>query len=170
MVAKVRRFAGTRRVGRPGNARPGATGVLPLMVGRATRLARFRRNDKMYEGTVHFGYATDTYDGDGERTSPEIAVTLDRAELESIFDRFRGEISQIPPPVSAKKIAGKPAYALARKHQPVDLAPVAVEIYSLEILRIDGCEAEVRVHCSRQARMCAASLARPARCSAAALF
>ena len=149
VVAKVRRFAGTRRVGHLGTLDPGATGVLPLVVGRATRLAQFyTRNDKMYEGTVHFGYATDTYDGDGERTSPEIAVTLDRAELESIFDRFRGEISQIPPPVSAKKIAGKPAYALARKHQPVDLAPVAVEIYSLEILRIDGCEAEVRVHCS----------------------
>ena len=149
VVNKMRRIAGTRKVGHLGTLDPGATGVLPLVIGRATRLAQFyTRNDKIYEGVIHFGYSTDSYDADGEPTSPEVAVTLDRAQLDAILDRFRGEFAQIPPPVSAKKIAGRPAYELARKHQPVDLKPVDVNVFALDILRIDGCEAEVRVHCS----------------------
>jgi tRNA pseudouridine55 synthase len=149
VVNKVRRFAGTRKVGHLGTLDPGATGVLPLVVGRATRLAQFyTRNDKIYEGVIHFGYSTDTYDADGTPVSDEVPVTLDRAGLESILDGFRGEITQTPPPVSAKKIAGVPAYALARKHQPVELAPVQVHIYALDLLSIDGNEAGVRVHCS----------------------
>jgi tRNA pseudouridine55 synthase len=149
VVNKMRRIAGTRKIGHLGTLDPSATGVLPLVVGRATRLAQFyTRNDKIYEGVIHFGYATNTYDADGNATSPEVSVTLDRARLEEVLNQFRGPISQTPPAVSAKKIAGKPAYALARKNEPVDLKPVDVEIYSLEILGIDGCEAEVRVHCS----------------------
>ncbi len=149
VVNKMRRIAGTRKVGHLGTLDPGATGVLPLVIDRATRLAQFyTRNDKVYEGVIHFGYSTDSYDADGEPTSPEVAVTLDRAQLDAILDRFRGEFAQIPPPVSAKKIAGRPAYELARKHQPVDLKPVDVNVFALDILRLDGCEAEVRVHCS----------------------
>ncbi|MGH9558141.1 MAG: tRNA pseudouridine(55) synthase TruB [Bryobacteraceae bacterium] len=149
VVNKMRRFAGTRKVGHLGTLDPGATGVLPLVIGRATRLAQFyTRNDKIYEGVVHFGYSTRSYDADGEPVSPEIPVQLDRAEIEKIFGRFRGEFSQIPPPVSAKKIAGRPAYELARKNQPVELAPVQVNVYELDILGIEGCEAEIRVHCS----------------------
>jgi len=149
VVNKMRRFAGTRKVGHLGTLDPGATGVLPLVIGRATRLAQFyTRNDKIYEGVIHFGYSTDTYDGDGQRASEEVPVTLDRASLDPVLDRFRGEITQTPPAVSAKKIAGVPAYALARKHQPVVLEPVQVQVYSLELLSIDGQEAAVRVHCS----------------------
>lgn len=149
VVNKVRRIAGTKKVGHLGTLDPAATGVLPLVIGRATRLAQFyTRNEKIYEGVIHFGYATDSYDGDGKPVSPEVEVTLDRESLERIFDRFRGEFDQTPPAVSAKKIAGRPAYELARKNQPVDLKPVPVEVYSLEIMRIEGCEAEVRVHCS----------------------
>lgn len=154
VVNKVRRIAGTKRVGHLGTLDPAATGVLPVVVGRATRLAQFyTRNDKIYEGVIRFGHSTDTYDSDGMATSPDVAVTLDRAELDRIFDRFRGEFEQVPPPISAKKIAGRPAYELARKNQPVELKPVRVEVFSLEILRPEGCkpegcEAEVRVHCS----------------------
>jgi len=149
VVNKMRRIAGTRKVGHLGTLDPGATGVLPLVIDRATRLAQFySRNDKVYEGVIHFGYSTDSYDADGEPASPEVAVKLDRAQLDAILDRFRGEFSQIPPPVSAKKIGGRPAYELARNHQPVDLKPVDVNVFELDILRIDGCEAEVRVHCS----------------------
>jgi tRNA pseudouridine55 synthase len=149
VVNKVRRLAGTKRVGHLGTLDPGATGVLPLVVGRATRLARFyTRNDKIYQGVVHFGYATDTYDAAGEPLSEPREVVLDRARLESILAGFRGRFAQIPPPVSAKKIAGRPAYALARKQQPVDLKPVEVEVYSLELLRVEGSAAELRVHCS----------------------
>jgi tRNA pseudouridine55 synthase len=149
VVNKMRRFAGTRKVGHLGTLDPSATGVLPLVIGRATRLAQFyTRNDKIYEGVVHFGYSTDSYDGDGERISQEVSVTLEREALETVLNRFRGPFQQVPPPVSAKKVGGRPAYELARKHQAVELAPVPVEVYSLDILHLEGCEAEVRVHCS----------------------
>ena len=149
VVNKMRRIAGTRRVGHLGTLDPAATGVLPLVIGRATRLAQFyTRNDKIYEGVIHFGYSTNSYDGDGERTSDEVPVVLEREALEAVLDRFRGSLDQVPPPVSAKRSAGRPAYELARKNQPVELAPVAVEVYALDILRIEECEAEVRVHCS----------------------
>jgi tRNA pseudouridine55 synthase len=149
VVNKMRRFAGTRKVGHLGTLDPAATGVLPLVIGRATRLAQFyTRNDKSYEGVIRFGYSTDSYDGDGERTSEEVAVTIDRDALEAALGRFRGPFEQVPPAVSAKKIAGRPAYELARKHLPVEMKPVAVDVYALDVLRIDGCEADVRVHCS----------------------
>ncbi len=149
VVNKVRGLVGTRKVGHLGTLDPGATGVLPLVIGRATRLAQFyTRNDKVYEGVICFGYSTDTYDAEGRPTSAEVEVTLDRAGLDAIFDRFRGEISQLPPPVSAKKIAGKPAYELARANVQVELAPVSVSVYSLDLLGVHGNRAEVRVHCS----------------------
>lgn len=149
VVNKVRRLAGTKRVGHLGTLDPGATGVLPLVMGRATRLAQFyTRNDKLYECVLRFGYATDTYDADGEPLSEPREVTLDRARLERILEPFRGKFLQTPPPVSAKKIGGRPAYELARKQQPVNLKPVEVEVYSLDLLKVEGCEAELRVHCS----------------------
>src|SRR5271165_1494076 len=145
VVNKMRRFAGTRKVGHLGTLDPSATGVLPLVIGRATRLAQFyTRNDKVYEGVIHFGHSTDSYDADGEPTSPDVAVTLDRAMLEAALDRSRGEFEQMPPPVSAKKIGGKPAYELVRKQQPVDLKAVSVNISELRILRMEGCEAAIR--------------------------
>jgi tRNA pseudouridine55 synthase len=145
----MRRWAGTRKVGHLGTLDPAATGVLPLVVGRATRLAQFyTKNDKIYEGVIRFGYSTDSYDGEGEPTSPELDVTLTAQQLEPILARFRGPQSQVPPAVSAKKIAGKPAYLLARKHLPVELKPVNVNVYALELLSIEGNEARIRVHCS----------------------
>jgi tRNA pseudouridine55 synthase len=148
VVNKMRRLAGTRKVGHLGTLDPGATGVLPLVIGRATRLAQFfTRNDKTYQGVIHFGYSTDSYDMDGVATSPETPVTLDW-QLESLLDRFRGEIQQVPPPVSAKKVAGRPAYELARKGQPMELEPVTVNVYELQLLSVDGCEASVLLHCS----------------------
>jgi len=149
VVNKMRRLAGTRKIGHLGTLDPGATGVLPLLIGRATRLAQFvTRNDKTYEGVIHFGYSTDSYDMDGEAISPETPVTLERGALEALFDRFRGPLLQTPPPVSAKKIAGRPAYELARKGQPVELKPVSVEVHDLQIVAIEGCEVAIRMHCS----------------------
>src|SRR5689334_20514758 len=145
----MRRLAGTRKIGHLGTLDPGATGVLPLVIGRATRLAQFfTRNDKTYQGVIHFGYSTDSYDMDGVATSQETPVTLDRQALESLLDRFRGEIQQVPPPVSAKKVAGRPAYELARKGQTVELEPVTIKVYDLQLLGLDGCEATVLLHCS----------------------
>lgn len=149
VVNKMRRIANTRRVGHLGTLDPSATGVLPLVIGRATRLAQFyTRNDKVYEGVIHFGYSTDSYDGDGEKTSEEVAVSLDRDTLEGALEHFRGAFEQTPPAVSAKKIAGRPAYELARKKQTVELKAVPVEVYALDVLRVEGCEAAVKVHCS----------------------
>jgi tRNA pseudouridine55 synthase len=149
VVNKMRRLAGTRKIGHLGTLDPGATGVLPLVIGRATRLAQFfTRNDKTYQGVIHFGYSTDSYDMDGVATSPETPVTLDRQALETLLDRFRGEIQQVPPPVSAKKVAGRPAYELARKGQPMELEPVTVNVYDLQLLGVEGCEANVLLHCS----------------------
>jgi tRNA pseudouridine55 synthase len=149
VVNKMRRLAGTRKVGHLGTLDPSATGVLPLVLGRATRLAQFyTRNDKIYEGVIHFGNSTDSYDADGEATSPAVAVTLDRAMIDAALDGSRGEFAQMPPPVSAKKIGGRPAYELARKQLPVDLKAVTVTVSQLKILKLEGCEASVRVHCS----------------------
>ena len=149
VVNKVRRLAGTKKVGHLGTLDPGATGVLPLVIGRATRLAQFyTRNDKVYEGVIHFGYSTDSYDADGQPTSPAQDIVLDREQLEAALQKFRGRFAQVPPQVSAKKIAGRPAYEMARKQQPVELKAADVEVYSLDVLRVEGCEAEVRVHCS----------------------
>ena len=149
VVNKVRRLAGTKKVGHLGTLDPAATGVLPLVIGRATRLAQFyTRNDKVYEGVIHFGYSTNSYDGDGQPTSPAREVLLERDQLEAALQKFRGPFAQVPPAVSAKKIGGRPAYELARKQQPVELKAANVEVYSLDVVSMQGPEAEVRVHCS----------------------
>ncbi|MEO8099048.1 MAG: tRNA pseudouridine(55) synthase TruB [Acidobacteriota bacterium] len=149
VVNKMRRFAGTRRVGHLGTLDPSATGVLPLVVGRATRLAQFyTRNEKVYEGVIRFGYATDSYDADGEPVGEVRDVAVTAEELEPVLARFRGKLAQMPPAVSAKKIGGRPAYELARKKLPVELKASEVEVYALDLLSLEGCEAKVRVHCS----------------------
>lgn len=136
-------------MGHLGTLDPLATGVLPLLLGRATRLARyFGKNRKSYEGVVRFGFSTDTYDSAGVPTSPEAPFQPSTEALEQALEAFRGPIQQIPPAVSAKKIAGIPAYKLARANKPVELAAVAVEIYSLELLLVDGPTAAIRVECS----------------------
>ncbi len=148
-VNKVRRLVGTRRVGHLGTLDPIATGVLPLVVGRATRLAQFfTRNDKVYDATVRFGYSTDSYDSAGTATSPITQTQLDPQQLLSLLEGFRGIFLQTPPPISAKKIGGTPAYKLARKNVPVELKPVEVTVFSLEMLACDGAEARLQVHCS----------------------
>jgi tRNA pseudouridine55 synthase len=149
VVNKVRRLAGTKRVGHLGTLDPGATGVLPLVIGRATRLAQFyTRNDKVYEGVIHFGYSTDSYDADGQPTSPARDIVLDWDQVNAALEKFRGPFAQVPPPISAKKVGGRPAYEMARKQQPFELKPADVEVYSLDLARLEGPDAEVRVHCS----------------------
>jgi tRNA pseudouridine55 synthase len=148
-VAKMRRLAGTKRVGHLGTLDPMATGVLPLVVGRATRLAQFYvKSEKRYDAVFRFGLSTDSYDREGAPTSPVTEVSLEWEPVDRLFDEFRGPIQQVPPPISAKKIAGTPAYKLARRQQPVELAPVEVTIHSLEVLEVAGPDVRVRVHCS----------------------
>jgi tRNA pseudouridine55 synthase len=148
VVNKMRRIAGTKKVGHLGTLDPAATGVLPLLLNRATRLAQFfTHNDKVYEGVIRFGWSTDTYDAEGEPTSPQTEVSVERDRLERILDVSRGVILQTPPPVSAKKIDGRPAYELARKHIAVEMKPVEVTVFALDVLWLEGAEAGVRVHC-----------------------
>jgi tRNA pseudouridine55 synthase len=149
VVAKVRGIARTKRIGHLGTLDPIATGVLPLVLEKATRLAQFyTRSDKIYEGVVRFGWATDTYDRAGAPVGERRDVQLDAADLEPLLEKFRGEIWQSPPPVSAKKIAGKRAYDLARQSVAVELEPVKVSVYELAILRVEGSLAHIRAHCS----------------------
>jgi tRNA pseudouridine55 synthase len=149
VVGKMRRIAQTKRIGHLGTLDPFATGVLPLVVGRATRLARFyTRSDKIYEGTVRFGWATNTHDRTGEPLGEARDVRIEAAELEPLLDRFRGEFLQTPPSVSAKKVAGRRAYELARKDIAVELPPSPVNVYELTVLSIESCLVKLRVHCS----------------------
>jgi tRNA pseudouridine55 synthase len=149
VVSKMRRIANTKRIGHLGTLDPIATGVLPLVIGRATRLAQFyTRSDKIYEAVIRFGFATDTYDRSGTPSSPQTEPQFAASELEALLDNFRGEIMQAPPPVSAKKVDGQRAYKLARRQIPVDLPPAPVRIYELTLLGTGGGEARLRAHCS----------------------
>jgi len=148
VVEAVRRLVGFRQIGHLGTLDPLATGVLVLALGRATRLARFyagRR--KRYTCAVRFGFATDTYDSDGEAQGEDLAPLLNRAQIETLAAGFVGKIAQIPPPFSAKKIHGRPAHELARKHKPVDLKPVEVEVFEFRMTSVEGPVARFSVEC-----------------------
>jgi tRNA pseudouridine55 synthase len=145
VVNRVRRILQQRSVGHLGTLDPLATGVLPLVTGSLTRLAQFyTASEKTYEGVVRFGFATDTYDSDGEPTTEPKSVTLDPQQVKEVSARFRGVIEQVPPPFSAKKIHGVPAYKLARKQKEVVLKSVQVEIKEFEILAVDVDRARFR--------------------------
>lgn len=153
VVAKMRGIAGTRRVGHLGTLDPIATGVLPVMIGQATRLAQFwDGSEKAYEAVVRFGFATTSYDRQGEPVGPVTEATgtwgPSAEQIEACLAPMRGEIDQTPPPVSAKKINGVPAYKLVRKNIAVELAPVKVSIYELTLLEVNGAVARLRVRCS----------------------
>ena len=149
VVNRVRRLAGTRRVGHLGTLDPMATGVLPLLIGRATRLAQFfSTGEKKYDARIRFGWATDTYDRDGKAISDRVTPEFTREEIEGALAHFRGIFLQTPPPFSAKKVAGTPAYRLARKNIAVELRPVEVHVFALDLLEFGGDTARVLVHCS----------------------
>jgi tRNA pseudouridine55 synthase len=139
VVNRVRRILREKSVGHLGTLDPLATGVLPLVIGNLTRLAQFyTSSEKTYEGTIRFGFSTDTYDAEGEATSPAQAINLSLEQVRELATRFRGLIEQIPPPFSAKKVQGVPAYKLARKHAEVSLKPVQVEIKEFEIKQVNA--------------------------------
>ena len=148
-VQKLRKITGVKRIGHLGTLDPLGAGVLPMVLGRATRLARFFLNhDRVYEATLRFGFATDTYDREGKAITEPIEVNLEPDVLEPLLNEFRGKFEQAPPPVSAKKVDGVPAYKLARRNKPVELDPVEVEVYELALLGLDGPRAHIRVCCS----------------------
>jgi len=148
VVDRVRRVTGEKSAGHLGTLDPLATGVLVLALGRATRLARFyagRR--KRYSCAVRFGFATDTYDADGEPLGPDSAPALDAEKIAALAAHFVGNIQQTPPSFSAKKIRGTPAHELARKHKPVNLEPVEVEVFEFRLTGVEGSVARFVVEC-----------------------
>jgi len=145
VVNRVRRILGQRSVGHLGTLDPLATGVLPLVIGNLTRLAQFyTTSEKVYEGVIRFGFATDTYDAEGEPTTSSKSVQVTLQQCRELAAGFRGVVEQMPPPFSAKKIHGVPAYKLARKQREVPLKPIKVEIKEFEIVDVGNDRASFR--------------------------
>ncbi len=145
VIARLRRTSGERRMGHTGTLDPLASGLLPVVVGRATRLASlFSGGDKTYEATITLGVTTDTDDAEGVPTSTAAPVPEGEA-VRRALDAFRGAFAQTPPRHSAKKIGGRKAYELARQQRPVELVPVTVTVHELELLGCDGNSVAVRV-------------------------
>jgi tRNA pseudouridine55 synthase len=146
VVDRLRRIARERSIGHLGTLDPMATGVLPLLLGRYTRLAQFfSAAEKSYCGSIRFGFATDTYDAEGEAAGPDQNPVLALDAVRAAAVRFRGEIEQVPPPFSAKKIEGTPAYKLARQGKPVELKAKTIAVSRFEIEQVRGAEADFSI-------------------------
>src|SRR5690349_5889644 len=135
VVAKVRKLLKQRRVGHAGTLDPAASGVLPICVGQATRVAEFlSESGKAYQAEIKFGTATDTYDAEGTITATASTADLTQDMIQEVLKQFRGPQMQDPPPYSAIKIEGKPAYKRARAGEAIELEPRPIVIYAIEIL------------------------------------
>jgi tRNA pseudouridine55 synthase len=173
VVSRVRRLTGEKSVGHLGTLDPMATGVLPLLLGKYTRLAQFfSLADKTYTGTIRFGFATDTYDAEGEVVGsvldPTTAPMLTLEQVREAALPFRGEIAQMPPAFSAKKIGGKPAYKLAREGKPVELKAKTIVIHEFSISELNGDTAsfQMKVSAGGYVRSVAHELGMALRCGA----
>jgi len=149
VVAIVRRVTGERSIGHLGTLDPMATGVLPLLIGKYTRLAQFfGESEKWYEGRIRFGFATDSFDADGTATSSPAPLTCLLEDLRQLALRFHGTIDQVPPAFSAKKIQGVPAYKLARAGAVVPVKAARITIHDFRLLALEGDEASFAMHVS----------------------
>jgi tRNA pseudouridine55 synthase len=184
VVARVRRATGEQSVGHLGTLDPMATGVLPLLLGKYTRLAQFfSTSAKAYAGTIRFGFATDTYDADGQRVgdhpitptarvlgTPDEAraVTLTLEAVRTEAGKFLGEIEQMPPPFSAKKVNGKPAYKLARAGKNPELKPVkiTVDAFAIEGVEVDTARFAMRISAGGYVRAIAHAMGQGLGCGA----
>lgn len=138
VVRRVRKATGEQSVGHLGTLDPMATGLLPLLLGKYTRLAQFYGHaEKAYTGTIRFGFTTDTFDAEGQATSEAKPLTQSLEELRLLAARFHGEMQQMPPAFSAKKIGGVPAYKLARAGKEVNLKPARIVISSFELTGLE---------------------------------
>ncbi len=149
VVSIVRRATGERSVGHLGTLDPMATGVLPLLLGKYTRLAQFfGKAEKQYTGTIRFGFATDTFDAEGTPASEPLPLTQSLDELRSLAQHFHGEMDQMPPVFSAKKINGVPAHKLARAGKDVPVKPARICIHSFDLTGLEGDTATFAMHVS----------------------
>jgi len=149
VVSLVRRASGERSVGHLGTLDPMATGVLPLLLGKWTRLAQFfGASEKQYTGTIRFGFATDTYDAEGIPAQYEQPLTHSLEELRALSKPFHGTIDQVPPIYSAKKIGGVAAHKLARQGKEVAVKPARITIHNFELTGLEGDTASFVMHVS----------------------
>jgi tRNA pseudouridine55 synthase len=149
VVSIVRRATGEKSVGHLGTLDPMATGVLPLLLGKYTRLAQFfGQTEKHYRGTIRFGFATDTFDAEGEPAGDAQPLACSLDQLRALAERFRGELDQMPPVFSAKKINGVPAHKLARAGKEVPVKPARITIHNFALMSLEGDTAEFEMHVS----------------------
>jgi tRNA pseudouridine55 synthase len=169
VVDIVRRATGERSVGHLGTLDPMATGVLPLLLGKYTRLAQFFTTaEKGYEGTIRFGFATDTFDAEGTAAGEARPLEKNLEELRELAERFHGEMEQMPPVFSAKKIGGVPAHKLARAGKPVEMKLARIVIHRFELLSLEGelAQFEMQVSAGGYVRSVAHELGELAGCGA----
>lgn len=150
VVAKVRKLLGAGKVGHAGTLDPSATGVLPVLVGRATRIAEYLVNwDKEYRAVMRLGETTDTQDATGRLLVKVDPCEVTEDALQSVITRFRGVQQQLPPMYSAVKVGGRPLYEAARVGRAVDRAERPIAIHQLDILAVHGRDVTLRVVCSK---------------------
>jgi len=169
VVAKVRAHFGFKKVGHCGTLDPMATGLLVLVLGRATRLSeKLTSDDKAYDGTILLGVTTNTEDADGKPLETKPVPPLTEADLEAVFQKFRGDISHSPPMGTAIKHQGRPLYKLARKGIEVEREPRLVHIYDLRLLGMELPRLKFRMACSKgtYVRTLAANIGRELGCGA----
>jgi tRNA pseudouridine55 synthase len=148
VVVCARRSLGVRRIGHTGTLDPHASGVLPLVLGQATRLAQhLSGSDKEYEAAIRFGVVTDTYDAAGTILE-ETGSVPSPVDVERALSQFVGELDQVPPLYSAKRVGGERSYVRARSGKPIQPPPVRVRVDDLSLIEMAGARARVRVRCS----------------------
>lgn len=150
VVAALRRVTKIKQIGHTGTLDPFAEGVLPICVGKATRLIEYLQDDKEYLATVQFGASTNTFDLDGEKTSVS-GKKVTKSEVEEALKAFSGEISQLPPIFSAIKVKGKKLYEYARKGEEVEIHPrkVVIENIELKVFDEENQQAQILIKCSK---------------------
>lgn len=150
VVAQLRRALKVKKVGHTGTLDPMATGVLPICIGEATKVAQFITDgDKAYEAVVVLGTSTDTLDAEGKVTGTGPVPPLDKPTLEAVLERFRGTSAQVPPMYSAVKVGGKRLYELARAGEEVERQARQVTVHSLSLLDFSASQLTLQVACSK---------------------
>jgi tRNA pseudouridine55 synthase len=148
VVDRVRRVVGQRRIGHTGTLDPGATGLLVLCLGQATRLSEYLTDlDKVYEGVMRLGIETSSYDLDGEVVAERPVPALDAEAIQAVCNGFVGDILQIPPMMSAVKVGGRRLYKIARQGEVVERQPRPVKVFSYDVLSWTPPDAGIRVRC-----------------------
>ncbi len=149
VVDEIRKLVGRKKVGHTGTLDPEATGVLPIAIGKATKVIQFLKDGKEYRATMRLGITTDTQDIMGKVIAKSEVVNIAEEKIRKVFKNFLGKIEQVPPMVSAVKVKGERLYKLAREGKDVERSKRTVEIYRLDLLNYEPPDITLEVSCSR---------------------